>query len=143
GEGAAAAVAAEREAAEREHRIADQLQRSLLPDLAFDPGRLLAASFYRPGVVGPRVGGDWYDLVDLGDDDHTAVVIGDVMGRGVRAAAVMGQLRTTVRAYARLGLGPAALLEQLDGVVRDLGDEQIVTCVYAVHEASTGTLTYA
>ena len=140
---ALATVAAEREAAEREHQIAVQLQRSLLPDLAFDPGRLHVASFYRPGVVGTRVGGDWYDLVDLGDDDHTAVVIGDVMGRGVRAAAVMGQLRATVRAYARLGLGPAALLEQLDGVVRDLGGEQIVTCVYGVHEASTRTFTYA
>jgi DNA-binding response OmpR family regulator/two-component sensor histidine kinase len=140
---ALAAVAAEREAAAREHRIADQLQRSLLPELVFDPERLDVASVYRPGVIGTRVGGDWYDLIDLGDDDHTAVVIGDVMGRGVRAAAVMGQLRATVRAYARLGLGPAALLEQLDGVVRDLGDEQIVTCVFGVHEASTGSFTYA
>ena len=56
------------------------------------------------------------------------------MGRGVRAAAVMGQLRAAVRAYARLDLPPADVLELLDGVVRDLGDDQIVTCVYAVYD---------
>ena len=135
-------MAAEREAAAREHRIADQLQRSLLPEMAFEPAHLRVETFYRPGVEGTRVGGDWYDLLDLGED-RVAVVIGDVMGRGVRAAAIMGQLRTAGRAYARLGLGPAALLEQLDGVVRDIGPEQIVTCVYGVYEHGTGQFTYA
>jgi anti-sigma regulatory factor (Ser/Thr protein kinase) len=69
--------------------------------------------------------------------------MGDVMGRGVPAAAVMGQLRAAVRAYARLDLAPADVLEFLDGVVRDLGDDQIVTCVYAVYDPGDRTLVYA
>jgi anti-sigma regulatory factor (Ser/Thr protein kinase) len=69
--------------------------------------------------------------------------MGDVMGRGVRAAAVMGQLRAAIRAYARLDLPPADVLEFLDGVVRDLGDDQIVTCLYAVYDPGDGSLAYA
>ena len=60
------------------------------------------------------------------------------MGRGVNAAAVMGQLRTAVRAFARLDLPPADILESLDTIVRDLGEVQIVTCVYAVFDPRTG-----
>jgi anti-sigma regulatory factor (Ser/Thr protein kinase) len=100
------------------------------------------ATYYRAGVEGTQVGGDWYDVIELGAD-RTALVMGDVMGRGVRAAAVMGQLRAAVRAYARLDLAPADVLEFLDGVVRDLGDDQIVTCVYAVHDPGERSLVYA
>jgi hypothetical protein len=100
------------------------------------------ATYYRAGVQGTQVGGDWYDLIELGAD-RTALVMGDVMGRGVRAAAVMGQLRAAVRAYARLDLPPADILEFLDGVVRDLGDDQIVTCVYAVYDPGDRSLSYA
>ncbi|GAA1809917.1 SpoIIE family protein phosphatase [Planosporangium flavigriseum] len=141
-EQALAAATAAQEAAAREHRIADELQRSLLPAHRFDPDQLDVATFYRAGVEGTQVGGDWYDVIELGAD-RTALVMGDVMGRGVRAAAVMGQLRAAVRAYARLDLPPADVLEFLDGVVRDLGDDQIVTCVYAVYDPGHGTLTYA
>jgi len=69
-------------------------------------------------------------------------VLGDVMGRGVHAAAVMGQLRAAIRAYARLDLPPADVLELLDTAVRDLGEDQIVTCVYAVYDPGDGTLSY-
>ncbi|MGC9671197.1 SpoIIE family protein phosphatase [Planosporangium sp. 12N6] len=141
-ERALAAAAAAQEAAAREHRIADELQRSLLPAHRFDPDQLDVATYYQAGVEGTQVGGDWYDVIELGAD-RTALVMGDVMGRGVRAAAVMGQLRAAVRAYARLDLPPADVLEFLDGVVRDLGDDQIVTCVYAVYDPGDGTLTYA
>jgi anti-sigma regulatory factor (Ser/Thr protein kinase) len=65
------------------------------------------------------------------------------MGRGVQAAAVMGQLRTTTRAYARLGLPPADVLEHLDGIVREIGDDQIVTCVYAVFDPDERVLRMA
>jgi anti-sigma regulatory factor (Ser/Thr protein kinase) len=65
------------------------------------------------------------------------------MGRGVRAAAVMGQLRSAVRAYARLDLPPADVLEHLDGVVRELGEDHIVTCIYAVFDPYDRVLTYA
>ena len=137
-----AAELAAREVAAREHRIADTLQHSLLPTDAHRPGGLDVASFYLAGTEGTQVGGDWYDVIDLGAD-RTGLVIGDVMGRGVRAAAVMGQLRAAIRAYARLDLAPDHLLEQLDGVVRDFGDDQIVTCVYAVYDPADRSLTYA
>src|SRR5262249_38122554 len=132
-ERALAAAVAEREAADRERRIADELQRSLLPQLTFDAEQLEVAAYYRPGVAGARVGGDWYDATDPGAG-RPALVLGDVVGRGVRAAAVMGRLRTAVRAYAQLELSPADVLESLDTVVPPLGPEQIVTCLYAVFD---------
>ncbi|HTJ31981.1 MAG TPA: SpoIIE family protein phosphatase [Dactylosporangium sp.] len=141
-EQALAAAAAAQEAAAREHSIADQLQRSLMPPVTIAPEHLEVAAYYRPGVAGTQVGGDWYDVIELGAD-RTALVMGDVMGRGVPAAAVMGQLRAAVRAYARLDLPPADVLEYLDGVVRDLREDQIVTCVYAVYDPGERSLTYA
>lgn len=141
-ERAVAAAAAAREAAAREHRIADELQRSLVPAPAFSPDNLTIATYYRPGVEGTQVGGDWYDVIELGAG-RTALVLGDVMGRGVQAAAVMGQLRAAIRAYARLDLPPADVLELLDAAVRSLGEDQIVTAVYAVYDPGEGTLSYA
>ncbi len=141
-EQALASAAAEREASARERQIADELQHSLLPAVTFDPDQLEVATFYQPGVAGTQVGGDWYDVIDLGAG-RTALVIGDVMGRGVNAAAVMGQLRTAVRAFARLDLPPADILESLDTIVRDLGEVQIVTCVYAVFDPNDRSLIYA
>ncbi len=139
---ALALAGANAEAAAREHSIADQLQRSLLPQKAFDLEHLEVATYYRAGVEGTQVGGDWYDVIELGGG-RTALVVGDVMGRGVRAAAVMGQLRAAVRAYARLDLPPADLLESLDGLVRDIGEDQIVTCIYAVFDPADQVLRFA
>ncbi|MGA8210715.1 MAG: SpoIIE family protein phosphatase [Nocardioidaceae bacterium] len=141
-EEALAMAAANAEAAAREHSIADQLQRSLLPQVGFDLQHLDVATYYRAGVEGTQVGGDWYDVIPLGGG-RTALVVGDVMGRGVRAASVMGQLRSAVRAYARLDLPPADLLESLDGLVRDLGEDQIVTCIYAVIDPADQMLRFA
>lgn len=95
------AEAAERlRTSERRHReTAVTLQRSLLPQELEQPDDLRIAATYQPGGTDAAVGGDWYDVITLGAG-RTALVIGDVMGRGVRAAAVMGQLRTAVRAYA-------------------------------------------
>ncbi|HEU5036272.1 MAG TPA: SpoIIE family protein phosphatase [Nocardioides sp.] len=133
---------AEREASVRERRIAEQLQASLLPASRFDVDQLEVAAVYRAGVEGTQVGGDWYDVLDLGAG-RTALVVGDVMGRGVRAAAVMGQLKSAVRAFATLDLTPVEVLEHLDTLVQDLTGDQIVTCIYAVHDAAEQTLTYA
>ncbi len=141
-EEALALAAANAEAAAREHSIADQLQRSLMPQQDFDLDHLEVATYYRAGVEGTQVGGDWYDVIELGGG-RTALVVGDVMGRGVRAAAVMGQLRAAVRAYARLDLPPADLLEYLDGLVREIGEDQIVTCVYAVFDPADRVLRFA
>lgn len=118
------------------------LQRSLLPQELEQPDELRVAATYQPGGTDAAVGGDWYDVITLGAG-RTALVIGDVMGRGVRAAAVMGQLRTAVRAYARLDLPPHEVLQLLDGLAAEIDASQIATCVYAVHDPSEGRLNYA
>jgi PAS domain S-box-containing protein len=139
---AADLVAAEKEAAAREKLIAEELQRSLLPERTFAPQQLKVATHYQAGVDDARVGGDWYDVIEL-DRGRTALVVGDVMGRGIRAAAVMGQLRATIRAYAQLDLSPPRVLEYLDATVRDISEEKIVTCVYAVFDPVDRSLAYA
>ncbi len=133
---------ARREAATREHAIAMELQRSLVPARDLTSGSLEIATYYQPGVRGTEVGGDWYDVVDL-DFARSALVIGDVMGRGVRAAAVMGQLRASVRAYARTGMAPAEVLEAMDATVRELEGGQIVTCFFALYDPTDHQLEYA
>ncbi|MFD7867909.1 SpoIIE family protein phosphatase [Streptomyces sp. NPDC057682] len=138
------AEAAERlRASERRHReTAVTLQRSLLPQELEHPDDLRIAATYQPGGTDAAVGGDWYDVITLGAG-RTALVIGDVMGRGVRAAAVMGQLRTAVRAYARLDLPPHEVLQLLDGLAAEIDASQIATCAYAVHDPNEGLLVYA
>jgi serine phosphatase RsbU (regulator of sigma subunit)/anti-sigma regulatory factor (Ser/Thr protein kinase) len=128
---------------ERRHReAAVTLQRSLLPQKLEQPDDLRVAATYQPGGADAAVGGDWYDVITLGGG-RTALVIGDVMGRGVRAAAVMGQLRTAVRAYARLDLPPHEVLQLLDGLATEIDPTQIATCVYAVFDPSEQRLTYS
>ncbi|MFD3457704.1 SpoIIE family protein phosphatase [Streptomyces sp. NPDC058691] len=131
-----------RESERRLHATAVTLQRSLLPQELEQPDDLRVAATYQPGGTDAAVGGDWYDVITLGAG-RTALVIGDVMGRGVRAAAVMGQLRTAVRAYARLDLPPHEVIQLLDGLAAEIDATQIATCVYAVHDPSESRLSYA
>ncbi|MEV7521979.1 SpoIIE family protein phosphatase [Streptomyces sp. NPDC091371] len=98
-------------------------------------GRYLPASDH-------DVGGDWYDVIQL-PGGRTGLVIGDVMGHGIHAAAVMGQLRTAVRTLARLDVPPDKMLRSLDAVVADLGEDEMATCVYAVHDPATGSCVIA
>ncbi|MFF5448649.1 SpoIIE family protein phosphatase [Streptomyces sp. NPDC012888] len=112
------------------------LQRSLtnspLPDVpGLDlTGRYLPASDH-------DVGGDWFDAISL-PGGRTGLVIGDVMGHGIHAAAVMGQLRTAVRTLARHDVPPARMLGSLDAIVAEIGEDEMATCVYAVHDPATG-----
>ena len=78
-----------------EQRIAETLQRSLLPQRLPHLDRLALAARYLPGAEGTQAGGDWYDVVEL-DDDRVAIAVGDVVGQGPAAAAVMGQLRSAL-----------------------------------------------
>ncbi|MFJ9633259.1 SpoIIE family protein phosphatase [Streptomyces sp. NPDC101175] len=126
----------------RQRETAVTLQRSLLPQGLEEPDDLRIAATYQPGGTEAAVGGDWYDVITLGGG-RTAIVIGDVMGRGVRAAAVMGQLRTAVRAYARLDLPPHEILQLLDGLATEIDANQIATCVYAIFDPNEGRLVYA
>ncbi|MGW2239080.1 SpoIIE family protein phosphatase [Streptomyces sp. NPDC001759] len=108
------------------------LQRSLLPSHPPVTGGLEVASRYQPAGATSEVGGDWFDVIPL-DGGKTALVVGDVMGSGITAAATMGRLRTATNTLASLDLDPARLLEHLDRITEDL-DHSIATCVYAVHD---------
>ncbi|RAJ29660.1 PAS domain-containing protein [Kitasatospora sp. SolWspMP-SS2h] len=131
-----------REAERRQREAAVTLQHSLLPQKLEQPADLHVAATYQPGGAEAAVGGDWYDVIGLGGG-RTALVIGDVMGRGLRAAAVMGQLRTAVRAYARLDLPPHEVMTLLDGLAMEIDANQIATCTYAVWDPAATTLVYA
>ncbi|MCX4743306.1 SpoIIE family protein phosphatase [Streptomyces antibioticus] len=151
----------------REHERALMLQRSLLP-----PGDPVASGLdiacrYLPGNASTgrpsEVGGDWFDVIEL-PGHRTALVVGDVMGRGLRAAVAMGELRTAVRTLALLDLEPAEVLSALDEIARglgtpggvqqatraarrpreaDLSEVYLATCVYAVYDAVTRRCTFA
>jgi serine phosphatase RsbU (regulator of sigma subunit)/anti-sigma regulatory factor (Ser/Thr protein kinase) len=125
-----------------ERTTAMRLQRSLLPTAPSRLGDLDVATAYLPGEQGARVGGDWFDVIPL-SADRVALVIGDVMGRGIGAAAVMGQLRAAIQAYAVMDLPPAQVLDQVNHLVCHLPREQIATCVYAVYDPSDGTVRWA
>ncbi|MEV0979446.1 SpoIIE family protein phosphatase [Streptomyces sp. NPDC049915] len=112
------------------------LQRSLLPSHPRLTGGLEVASRYQPAGATSEVGGDWFDVIPL-EDGKTALVVGDVMGSGISAAATMGRLRTATNTLASLDLDPALLLEHLDKITSGL-DEAIATCVYAVHDPRFG-----
>ncbi|WP_371498884.1 SpoIIE family protein phosphatase [Kitasatospora sp. NBC_00374] len=128
----------------REHERALILQRSLLPPGKPAASGLEIARRYLPSNNNTEVGGDWFDVIPL-PGSRTALVIGDVMGRGLRAAVAMGQLRTAVRTLAMLDLDPAEVLSALDEIARGLGDDTqsgeeisevyLATCVYAVYDA--------
>jgi PAS domain S-box-containing protein len=99
-----------------EQETAEVLQRSLLPQRLPDVPGLNVAARYNPGGAGMEVGGDWYDVTPLGGG-QVAVSIGDVIGRGLRAAAVMGHLRAALRAYAVEGHSPGEALKRLNDLI--------------------------
>ncbi|MGG8405796.1 PP2C family protein-serine/threonine phosphatase, partial [Streptomyces sp. 12297] len=108
------------------------LQRSLLPGAPTQPVGLEVASRYQPAQASSEVGGDWYDVIPL-VGDKTALVVGDVMGSGIDAAATMGRLRTATCAFADLDLDPAEVLRHLDKITSGL-EHYIATCLYAVYD---------
>jgi PAS domain S-box-containing protein len=117
------------------------LQRSLLPSHPSVTGGLEVASRYQPAGATSEIGGDWFDVIPL-EGDKTALVVGDVMGSGISAAATMGRLRTATNTLAALDLDPARLLEHLDRITANL-DHSIATCVYAIHEPHLGQVRIA
>jgi PAS domain S-box-containing protein len=146
---------------EEERRTALAFQTSLLPkDPPFIDG-LEVAYKYVPAKplethgqgIQTQVGGDWYDIIPL-SAGRVGIVIGDVEGRGARAAAVMGQLRAALRAFAQDDKSPAEILRRLDDWVRSLGpaaaethgfdaDPPTVSCTYLVYDAWSRTLSFS
>jgi serine phosphatase RsbU (regulator of sigma subunit)/anti-sigma regulatory factor (Ser/Thr protein kinase) len=126
----------EEERAQKEHQIAETLQRSLLPDrLPEIPGVRLAAR-YLPATTDVRVGGDWYDVVQL-RDGLVGLAIGDVAGHGIQAAATMGQLRMALRVYALQDPAPATVLQGVHQLVSQLPMPEMVTLMYLVYDPAT------
>jgi PAS domain S-box-containing protein len=120
----------------RERSTALTLQRSLLPQEPPHYGGIEVACRYLPAIS--EVGGDWFDVLPL-KRGKVGLVVGDVMGKGVHAAAIMGQLRTATRALARLDLTPAELLYHLDDITASLGDsDSMATCLYVVCDPRRG-----
>jgi anti-sigma regulatory factor (Ser/Thr protein kinase)/putative methionine-R-sulfoxide reductase with GAF domain len=125
------------DALDREHRTAVALQRSLLPNRLPDLVGIETAARYLPAR--DEVGGDWYDVIDL-PGGSVGLAIGDVTGHGLRAASLMGQLRTGLRAYALEGHAPGETLKRLDRLLQTMSELGMATVAYAVIDPATGDL---
>jgi serine phosphatase RsbU (regulator of sigma subunit)/thioredoxin reductase/anti-sigma regulatory factor (Ser/Thr protein kinase) len=119
-----------------EHTTAITLQRSLLPQHIPQVAGLDIAYRYQPASQTVEVGGDWFDVIPL-NTGQVALVVGDVTGHSIHAAAIMGQLRTTTAALARLGHPPEEIMSQLSGAVAEHGHETGATCLYALYEQAS------
>ncbi|WP_335971883.1 ATP-binding SpoIIE family protein phosphatase [Streptomyces sp. CA2R106] len=126
----------------QESRAAATLQRSMMPTRPPRIPGVRIAHHYMPGDRQAQVGGDWFDAIQL-PGGRVALIVGDVMGHGLQAAAVMGQFRTAVITMAGLDLPPAQLLRHLDNLAHRLGTEHLATCVYAIYDPIHRTLTLA
>ncbi|OBJ54884.1 SpoIIE family protein phosphatase [Mycobacterium sp. 1423905.2] len=115
------------------------LQRAMLPPVKPPAG---FAVRYEPAVPPLEIGGDWYDVLPI-DDHRIGIVVGDCVGRGLPAAAIMGQLRSSARALLLTGAEPATLLEQLDAAASFTPDAYCTTVFLAILDTSTGTLGYS
>ncbi len=142
GLGRQSGVALERAALQdRSASVAHELQRALLGVAVPQDDRYALTTIYRPGVQALEVGGDWYDVF-LVREGVLAVSVGDVVGRGLRAATAMGQLRSAVRAVADEG-GPSAVLTRLDRFVERTGVGFMATLSYAEVDLASGDVVYA
>ncbi|MGW8065382.1 ATP-binding SpoIIE family protein phosphatase [Streptomyces ziwulingensis] len=125
---------------EREHVVT--LQRALLPRSSPSTPGLDVSTCYAPADDPAAVGGDWFDVVAL-PSGRTALMVGDVMGRGLAAAATMGRLRTVARTLMGLDIAPERLLARLDLAARDLEEDQVATCLCAVYDPYGSTFRIA
>jgi serine phosphatase RsbU (regulator of sigma subunit)/anti-sigma regulatory factor (Ser/Thr protein kinase) len=126
---------------EREQATAEILQRSLLPEELPSLDEVELTARYLPGTSGVKIGGDWYDVVRVGDG-RVVFAIGDVVGHGVRAAAAMGKLRHTLQFLALEGLTPAAMLERLNGYVC-VSEGDMATLLVVAFTPTTGALRFS
>jgi serine phosphatase RsbU (regulator of sigma subunit)/anti-sigma regulatory factor (Ser/Thr protein kinase) len=116
-----------------EAATAGALQHSMLPARAPQLAGVDIAHRYLPGNKAAQVGGDWFDAIPL-SGGRVALVVGDVMGHGIRSAAIMGHLRTAVQTLAALDLPPEQVLRHLDDIARRLDDDHLATCIYAIYD---------
>ncbi|WUJ32466.1 SpoIIE family protein phosphatase [Streptomyces sp. NBC_00388] len=124
---------------EQEHDLAQGLQQAMLPRRIPEvPGGQLAVR-YRSARMGRDIGGDWYDVIPL-PNGRFGAVIGDVQGHDTHAAAVMGQLRIVLRAYAGEGHSPATVMARASDFLHELDTDRFATCLYAEVDLATGVV---
>ncbi|MFE3718794.1 SpoIIE family protein phosphatase [Streptomyces cyaneofuscatus] len=124
---------------EQEHDLAEGLQQAMLPRrIPAVPGAQVAVR-YRSARLGRDIGGDWYDLIPL-PGGRVGAVIGDVQGHDTHAAAVMGQLRIVLRAYAAEGHSPATVMARASVFLHELDTDRFATCTYAEVDLTTGVV---
>ncbi|MDB5029044.1 MAG: Phytochrome, two-component sensor histidine kinase, partial [Candidatus Eremiobacteraeota bacterium] len=127
---------------EREHRVAVTLQRAMLPAVLPDVEGLMFDAVYFPGATEAEIGGDWYDAIALADG-RVVVSIGDVTGRGLTAAVIMGRMRQAIETLATYESDPVRLLDAADRVLRRTHRDAIVTALVGVVDPVARTMTYA
>ncbi len=124
------------------HHIAATLQRSLLPSNIPEVSGLALATRYLPGADGTQVGGDLYDVVPY-SDGRVGLAIGDVVGHGIEAASLMGQLRNSLRAYALEDDQPERVVERLNRLMHHWQQDRIATLIYLVVDPRNGHVSFA
>jgi anti-sigma regulatory factor (Ser/Thr protein kinase)/putative methionine-R-sulfoxide reductase with GAF domain len=135
-----AAMAIDHAGMSEQRHLAEALQRTLMPATLPDAPGVRIAGRYRPALSGARLGGDWYDTFDL-PDGRAAIVVGDVVGRGVPAAILMAQMRTAVRAFASEGHGPADVAGRLNDLLLREGGQPTATLSYLALDQETSRVT--
>ncbi|MEU5717004.1 SpoIIE family protein phosphatase [Streptomyces sp. NPDC020403] len=124
---------------EQEHDLAEGLQQAMLPRRIPEVAGAQVAVRYRSARLGRDIGGDWYDIIPL-PNGRVGAVIGDVQGHDTHAAAVMGQLRIVLRAYAAEGHNPATVMARASVFLHELDTDRFATCTYAEVDPTTGVL---
>lgn len=137
-----AALAIEHDRLFEQYRIAEMLQRTLLPSELPTPAGIAASARYLPAAAAAEVGGDWYDMIPLADG-RLGIAIGDVVGHGLEAAMLMGALRNALHAYALDGMAPAEVAPRIARFAETYGPSQMATYIYAVLEPELDRITFA
>ena len=126
----------------RQRTVAETLQHSLLPERLPELPGVKCAALYMAGGPGVEVGGDWYDVIPL-SGGRLGIAIGDVVGRGERAASLMGQLRNALRAYALDGKEPGQLINALNVLITDAGTEHMATLIFGILDPARRVFCFA
>jgi anti-sigma regulatory factor (Ser/Thr protein kinase) len=134
------AMAIDRAEMREQRHLAEALQRTLMPTTLPDTPGVRIAGRYRPALPGAQLGGDWYDTFDL-PDGRVAIVVGDVVGRGIPAATLMAQMRTAVRAFASEGHDSADVVGRLNDLLFREGEQRTATLAYLALDQETSRVT--
>lgn len=121
----------------QQRMVAECLQRRQLPPVLSDVPRLTTTARYRPATVTSKVGGDWYDVIKT-SGDRVVLVVGDVEGHAMESAALMGQVRTAMAAYASEGHCPSTVIDRTGRLLAERGTEQLVTCCVIALDTADG-----